>query len=96
MSALTSKDILCKQPGETIVVSMDFSNWISSSVTISNPDISVDITGLTITGEAISGQTVQMTIAGGIDGATYRIQVLVETSDSQILIGDGILKVRDR
>lgn len=96
MSILTSKDILCKQSGETIVVSMDFSNWIDTAVTLSNPSTSVDISGLTITGETVSGQTIQMTIAGGTNGATYRIQVLVETSDSQILIGDGILKVRDR
>ena len=39
---------------------------------------------------------VEMVISNGSDGETYRIEVLVTTSSSQTLEGDGILFVSDK
>lgn len=96
MSVLTSKDIIYKQPGEKIAVSMNFANWIGTSITLSDPVVTIDETGLTIEDVQVSGQTVVMNISSGNNGATYRVQVEVDTSDGQILQGDGVLKVRTR
>lgn len=95
-NTITSKTIIHKQPSETLNVSMDFSNWLSSGVTLSSPSVSESTGDITITNTTVSGQTVAFTIAGGTHGKTYRIEVAVDTSESESLLGDGLLKVRGR
>ena len=98
MATLTSKNVIPKQPTEVINVSMDFSEWLGTSITLSSPSEShiPDDGDLSITSLTVVGQTVVMVLSGGISGTTYRVQISVETSDGQTLVGDGSLKVRDR
>ena len=92
---LTSKDVIYKQPSETLNVAMDFTEWLKNGETLSSPSASIDPSGVTISNVSISGNKVAFTLTGGTAG-TYRVEVQVTTSESEILTGDGILKVRDR
>lgn len=100
--SLSAKQIVKKQPSETINVSMDFSNQLASDETISSiVQVTSELRGegtsdLTITNEAVSGQTVTMTIAGGTNRKVYRVEVQITTSASQTLEGDGQLKVEEK
>lgn len=98
---------LCKQPAEIRKFQMEFFNALDTNETLSSID-SVDYetldgvsSGLLITSTAINSgagpnSLVEMVIANGVDGETYRIEVLVTTSQSQTLEGDGILFVSDK
>tara|TARA_R110002020_G_scaffold201645_2_gene404382 strand:+ start:1948 stop:2253 length:306 start_codon:yes stop_codon:yes gene_type:complete len=98
----TAKQKLCKQPGEKRKFSMDFSNMLAASETISTissittEEINGGTSDLTTSGQAISGSNVEVFIQSGTSGKTYRIQITITTSGSQILQGDGILYVSDR
>lgn len=93
--SLTSHTIIEKQPSESLNCSMDFANYVSgSSITISSPSVTASPAGLTLGSPSVDGQTVEFTVSGGTDGQNYRIQCTITTSDSETLVGDGILKVR--
>ena len=101
MASLTSSVIIFKQPSEIINVSMDFTNWVDSTITLSSPVVTsesygCDTSDLLITNVVVSVKFVNMTIASGTDGNRYRIEVLVSTDGGETLEGDGILKVSDR
>lgn len=74
---------------------------ISSIDSITSETIGGGVSDLTITvptiedGNATSSR-VQCWIEEGTSGIKYRVEILVTTSDGQILEGDGILKVTDR
>jgi len=98
---------LCKQPAEVRKFQMEFYNALGSSETINgissiNYETLDGVTsGLLITNSGIAtglgpNSLVEMVISNGSDGETYRIEVLVTTSDSQTLEGDGILFVSDK
>ena len=104
--AATANQRLCKQPTETRKFDMSFSNVLGSSENITSiasinsekvggytTDLTIGTTGLV---SATPTGTVEMYIAGGTLGSTYRIEVLVNTDASQILEGDGILYVTDQ
>ena len=95
---------LCKQPAEIRKFQMEFYNALGSSETISGINsVSYETldgisSGLLITQTGIAtglgpDSRVEMVIANGSDGETYRVEVLVITSASQTLEGDGILFV---
>jgi len=96
--SVTAKQVPVKQPGETLNLEMDFTELLNSGETISLPSVTTSPTGLTVTNVAIdsTAKRVGMTVSGGTDGTTYRFEVTVNTNLSQVLEGDGILKVRDR
>ena len=102
-SEVIATQILVKQPSEVRSYSMDFSNLMITDETITSI-VSVTSarrggsgdTDLVITDEAISGQTITMTIAGGLDRQAYIIEVIINTSSGQTLEGDGVLQVKDR
>lgn len=101
MSNLSSSVIVKKQPGETIKATMDFSNWLDTGITLSNPVVvsasyGCDTSDLTITNITIVGQTVEILISGGTNGYRYRVEIQVNTSGGEVLEGDGILEVTDR
>jgi len=98
---------LCKQPAEVRKFQMEFYNALGTNETLSTiSSINYETldgvaSGLTITSSAIAtglgpNSLVEMVISDGSDGETYRIEVLVTTSDSQTLEGDGILFVSDK
>ena len=88
---------------------MEFNNLLGTSETVSSitsiisEKIDGSTTDLTITSSGIDTSTVSsknslvtLWVAGGTTGNTYKIEVLVATSSSAILEGDGILFVTDR
>jgi len=98
---------LCKQPAEVRKFQMEFFNALDTSETINGiSSISYETldgvsSGLLITQSGIAtgvgpDSLVEMVISNGSDGETYRIEVLVTTSSSQTLEGDGILFVSDK
>ena len=104
--ALTANQRLCKQPTETRKFEMDFSSVLGTSENITSissvssekvggytSDLTISSTGLV---SATPTGTVEMYIAAGTLGSTYRVEVLVNTDASQILEGDGILYVTDQ
>ncbi len=96
MSCLTSSDVIIIQPTEIRNVSMDFTLLLASGVTISTVSVVSDPIGITITNVSTADGIVYFTITGGTVGLTYTIQVTITTSDSQTIIGEGSLKIRDR
>lgn len=105
MTDVTAPQIALKQPGESLVYSMDFVHLLFPGETIKAsppPTISATPTGdpddLIISSPIVTGSVVSFRIAQGRDGYDYAVQVLVLTdfgSDDNVRIGDGILQVRD-
>jgi hypothetical protein len=106
---ILSNQRLVKQPTETRKFGMEFNNLLGTSETVSSitsiisEKIDGSTTDLTITSSGIDTSTVSsknslvtLWVAGGTTGNTYKIEVLVATSSSAILEGDGILFVTDR
>ena len=102
MANITAKQRLCKQPAEKRKFSMDFAQLLATSEiltsisSVTSETIDGGTSDLTITGTTINGSKVEMFIADGTTGNTYRVEVTVNTNGSQILQGDGILYVSDR
>ncbi len=104
-----SKITINKQPGETRLVSMDFSNKMATAETI----VSIDnvtqsladgsaIADLIFSGQTINGQIAQFLVAGGsipdradIQQCDYKVTVTITTDAAQILENDGILKIKE-
>lgn len=104
-----SKITLQKQPGETRLFSMDFSNkMVSNEAIVSIDNISQILangdatTDLVFTNQSFSAQVVQFLIAGGeiparkdINECDYKVTVTVTTDAGQVLENDGILKIKE-
>ena len=95
-ASVTAPQMLIKQPGETREFSMDFSNLLASSETISSPVVTSTPSGLTIGSATVSSGKVLFDISGGTHPVRYRIEVTVTSSGGSTLVGDGILKVSDK
>ena len=106
---ILSNERLVKQPTETRKFGMEFNNLLGTSETVSSitsvvsEKIDGSTTDLTISSSGIETSTVSSKnslvtfwVAGGTTGNTYKIEVLVATSSSAVLEGDGILFVTDR
>ena len=103
-----SKDTLYKQPGETRLLSMDFSNKMTTGEVISSVDsisathygeVNTDLTFGNLTANA---QQADFTVAGGIvpvrediNYCDYKVTVSVTTDLGQVLENDGMLRVQD-
>ena len=96
MSCLTSSTVILKQPSEVRNYSMDFSAILETGVTISTQSVSISPTDVTSSSVSSSDGIVYFTLTGGTAGKNYTVQVTITTSDSQTLVGEGLLKVRDR
>lgn len=99
---ITAKEVCVKQSGEKIIYTMDFSARIGSGVTISSIDsVSAfllndeETDDLTIEEEQISGKKVLFFISGGEHAKRYRVEVKINLSNEEILIGGGMLRVLD-
>ena len=100
---VTANQRLCKQPSEKRQFTMDFTNILGASESISYiSSIASEKEGgyltdlsITATGIAAGSKKVTMFIESGTLGSTYRIEALIATDASQILEGDGILFITD-
>lgn len=106
---ILSSERLIKQPAETIKFGMEFNNALSTSETVSgitsinaekidgsSSDLIISSTGIETSTVSSRNSLVTFWIAGGTTGNTYKLEILVNTSTSAILEGDGILYVTDR
>lgn len=99
--SVTAPEVLVKQPSEVRQYTMDFANLLATGESISSPVITDTLRGggvsdLTVYNESVSGSNVVFWVSGGTDNNTYRIEIVVTTSNSQTLEGDGLLSVRDK
>ena len=101
-NCVTAPEIPVKQPSEVRQFTMDFANLLSgveviSSITsVSDEKRGGDVSDLTVYNEVKTDTMVTFWVSGGTDGVTYHIEVVVVTSASQTLEGDGLLSVRDK
>lgn len=99
---LTSKDVLYKQPGEKVWLAMDFDTWLNTDDVLlySTYSIEPNDSNLILTDFTVVGHKIAMLADGGEPGCNYRVQITVIKNqglvDQETLVGDGILKVRDR
>ena len=106
---ILSNQRLVKQPTETRKFGMEFNNVLGTSETVtsitsivseridgSTSDLTVATTAIETSTVSNKDSLVTFWLAGGTTGNTYKLEVLVNTSSSAILEGDGILFVTDR
>lgn len=101
MADTTAPQLITKKSTETRKLSMDFTAWVDSAVTISNPTVtsekvSGEVSDLVISGITLTGKKVIFIVAGGTQAQHYQIIVRVDTSDGQILEGDGMFRILNR
>lgn len=92
---------LVKNSGEKLLYGMDFANRLQTGEAISSITSTVlsPTTGtspLTQSGgSAIVGTQVQFTLLNGDDSAIYEITVTIVTSAGNIIVGQGLLRIRN-
>lgn len=102
MPEVIANEIFLKCDDEKRSYAVDFSalmsaeETISTIVAVSSKKIGNEVSDLTLSGEAISGQTVTLWIDGGTPSVTYRIKAKITTNLGQNLTGYGDLKVTNR
>ena len=106
---ILSNQRLVKQPSETRKFGMEFNNLLDTSEIVSgitsinsekidqsSSDLTIATTGIETSSVSNKNSLVTFWVSGGTTGNTYKLEVLVNTSSSAILEGDGILYVTDR
>ena len=98
MGIKRSGQILQKTPDETRSVILDWTGNpdIASGETLASVDTpTVSPSGLTASGEAVSGTEAQVTVSGGTANTDYAVTLTCTTSASQILVGEVLVEVRE-
>lgn len=90
--------VLTKQPAESLLFDMDFSDDMLAGDTIASIDsITITPSGtLTKSGEVASGQIAQAMFHDGADGVRYKVRFQVTTTLGETLEGDGELLVAEK
>ena len=95
--SVTSRYPLIKSTGEAFQVTMDFSQVLNSGAIISTAsgtytpyDLTLGISNLTPISSGVS-----FVVSSGTQNTNYRIQITANTSDLEVLVGEGILKIRN-
>jgi hypothetical protein len=100
-------DTLRKQPSESFLYDMDFAprlkvgETVTSITSIVQQELNTDTlartttTDLTLSGQAFSGQLVQVRITAGLTSKAYVLTFKVGTSLSNSVEAEGILLVTD-
>lgn len=99
----TGLEVLVKQPEESRLYSMDFTNLLVDgqlelirNVGLDNQHVIEGSEDVVIEEETIVGSAVWMRISGGVAGENYKVTVRIQDSRDNILEGEGILYVRER
>jgi hypothetical protein len=98
----TGLRVLIKQPSESRIYKMNFSDLMGDSPLVSvsslDSESQENVPGsanVDLGAASIVGPRVQFNIAGGIDGEDYKITVRVTDGDGNLIEGEGMLYVRD-
>lgn len=88
-------NVLQKEVGETRLISMPFTNKMSSSESIVSVDrVVVEPTAdLVVTLDSVNSKNVLLLVSGGTSGVRYNIYVKLTSSAGQILENDGYYDV---
>lgn len=88
-----------KQPSESRLYTMDFSAVLAAGETIlSVSSVTIDKTtvpALSVSGIVFSGTLAQFRLAAGLGGTRYKATVVVVTSASNTLEGEGFIQCED-
>lgn len=85
-----------KNPIDQMDYDIDFSRWLEDGDTITSVDVAVTPPGeLTIPSSQISGPTVKVWTAGGLDGTTYEVSTAIGTSGGRVKEVCFKIRVRD-
>lgn len=98
--SVTAPTVLYKQPSEVRTYTMDFTNLLGDATIASISSVTSELRGggtstLSL-GPAEADETnkkVIFIVSGGAHRNTYRIEIIIISSDSQTLEGDGLLTV---
>lgn len=94
-----------KAPGETVLLTFDFTNELPDGVTLSNPSVlclSVtkgdgNVSDITFTGSsAVNGMKVSVLCAAGLTANTYRMRAAVDSSNGEHRFIDKDLPVDEK
>lgn len=98
----TGLPVLHKDSGENVVFSFDFGPDLvgitltgASAIESTKQDLVSGSSNVTLTNKTYDGNYGQVRISGGTDGEDYLIKFTMTTSDSGVLVGKGLLQVRD-
>jgi hypothetical protein len=85
-----------KQPGERLDFDVDFSEWLSTTDTITSV-VSVCDTGLTAETplKDVTNKIVKQWITGGTTGTTYKVQITATTTEGRIKEAEFKVKVKE-
>lgn len=90
-------EILEKQPSESFLYTIDFSDRLTAGDNIASIDaLTVAPAGLTLSGQTLSGQTVQFRAAAGATGTLYQITAVVTSVAGDIAEAEARLRVEER
>ncbi len=93
-------ELVSKQPIDELYLSMDFTNvlgnnTISAITSVSSRRRGGEVSDLIIDNEVIgqNGKVVEFFVRGGTKFYTYRVEIVINTSNGQTIEGDGLLEV---
>lgn len=87
-----------KQPADQLDYDIDYSRWLPDGDTITTVTTTVEPgeeDHLEVVSASISGTTVKVWLAGGQDGWTYKVTVVIATTGGRIKEADFKVRVRD-
>ena len=94
--------IFNQQPREALFYSIDYSCWLDATIPEALNDVEplIIITPsteqpLVVTPETIVPNRVRLLISGGVDGTTYKVEVIATTDAGQTQESEVTIRVRD-
>lgn len=83
-----------KQPDEILDYDVNYDEWFSNR-TDTPASYTVDAeTGITLVSDDLAGNVVRVVLGGGTAGESYKITVLLTTSDGIVKEADFVVKVK--
>jgi hypothetical protein len=86
-----------QSPDERKRYSIDYSEWLATSETLTNVDLTPNDAALIIDGNTLTNSSTAVTffVSGGVDGAEYLVEALATTSDGQLKEDTIKFKLKD-
>ena len=85
-----------KQPADSLLYDMEFVGRLAEGETLTAvSSVTAAPSGLTVGTPSYSGTRAQVRLGGGTGGVTYKVTIVVTTSASNTIEGEGNLFVRD-
>lgn len=91
-----SIDIFSKQPGDTVDIDVDLSQWLPSSDTISTAVATADA-GITLGATDINNtlKIVKQWVSGGTTGNRYKVTLTITSAEGRVKEVEFYVKVKE-